>query len=254
MSPTQLRDESAYERALTWRTAELAQLCDLAEPWEYGTIWRASSFPKYWACNLVRVERPPAMSAGELVELAEQALAGLGHRRIDFDIEPGALRGEFEALGWRSWRLVLMRHEHDPAPAVSHDVEEVAFEATRDLQISWHAEDYPGHELGDHLEEAAEVARLRKTRSFAVLEDGKPIGYSTLEQIGNQAEVASVYVRPEHRGRGIGAALTSAAIVSGRDYDDLFICADDDGRPKQLYERLGFRPAWTMTEFLRLPG
>jgi hypothetical protein len=42
--------------------------------------------------------------------------------------------------------------------------------------------------------------------------------------------------------------------VAGRDSDDLFICADDEDRPKHLYERLGFRPAWTMTEFLRLPG
>jgi GNAT superfamily N-acetyltransferase len=245
--------ESAYERALAWRAAGLAQLCDVAEPWEYGTIWRASRYPKYWAYNLVRVERAPGMSAGELVELAETALAGLEHRRIDFDPEPGALRGELEALGWRSWRLVLMRHEQTPSLTASHHVEEVAFPATRELQIAWHAEDYPGHELGDHLNEAVEVARLRETRAFAVLEAGEPVGYSTLERIGNQAEVAAAYVRPELRGNGIGTALTLAAIAAGREHDDLLIWADAEDRPKQLYERLGFRPAWTMTEFLRLP-
>jgi hypothetical protein len=31
----------------------------------------------------------------------------------------------------------------------------------------------------------------------------------------------------------------------------IWICADDEGRPKHLYERLGFRPAWTMFEFMR---
>jgi len=246
--------ESSYERALAWRAAELAQLCDLAQPWEYGTIWRASRFPKYWSYNLVRVERAPAMSAGELVELADDALVGLEHRRIDFDLEPGALRGELEALGWRSWRLVFMCHEHAPALAASHNVEEVSYDATRELQIAWHAEEHPGHELGDHLAEAAEVARLRQTRSFAVLEDGEPVGYSALERIGNQAEVAAAYVRPERRGNGIGTALTLAAITAGRDTGDLLICADDEDRPKRLYERLGFRAAWTMTEFLRLPG
>jgi ribosomal protein S18 acetylase RimI-like enzyme len=246
--------ESAYERALSWRATELAQLCDLVQPWEYGTIWRASRYPKYWACNVVRVERAPAMSAGELVELADEALAGLEHRRIDFDPEPGAVRGELEALGWRSWRLVLMRHEHDPALTASHHVEEVSYDATRELRIAWHAEEYPGHQLGDHLNEAAEVARLRQTRAFAVLEEGKPVGYSTLERIGNQAEVAAAYVRSDRRGNGIGTALTLAAIVAGRDYDDLFISADDEDRPKRLYERLGFRRAWTMTEFFRLPG
>jgi len=247
-------EESVYERALTWRAAELAQLCDLAQPWEYGTIWRASRYPKYWGYNLVRVERAPAMSAGELAEFAEEALAGLGHRRIDFDPEPGAARGELEALGWRAQRLVFMRHEHAPALAASHQVEEVAYDATRELQIAWHAEEYPGHQLGDHLKEAVEVARLRQTRAFAVLEEGRPVGYSTLERIGNQAEVAAAYVTPKHRGNGIGTALTLAAIVAGRDSDDLFICADDEDRPKHLYERLGFRPAWTMTAFLLLPG
>jgi GNAT superfamily N-acetyltransferase len=147
-----------------------------------------------------------------------------------------------------------MRHEHAPALTASHHVEEVAYEATRELQIAWHAEEYPGRELGDHLNETVEVARLRETRAFVVLEQRKPVGYSTLERIGKQAEVAAAYVRPERRGNGIGTALTLAAIAAGRDYDDLLICADDEDRPKQLYERLGFRPAWTMTEFLRLPG
>jgi GNAT superfamily N-acetyltransferase len=245
---------SAAERALKWRAAELAQLCDPAQPWEYGTIWRASRYPKYWSYNLVRVERASAMSAAELTELAEVALTGLDHRRIDFDVEPGAVRGELEALGWLSWRIVVMRHEHDPALTARHHVEEISYATTRELQRAWHAEEYPGHDLGDHFNEANEVARLRNTRTFAVLEAGDPVGYSTLEHIGNQAEIAAAYVRPERRGDGIGTAITLAAIAAGGEYDDLFICADEEDRPKQLYERLGFRSAWTMTEFLRLPG
>jgi hypothetical protein len=34
---------------------------------------------------------------------------------------------------------------------------------------------------------------------------------------------------------------------------DLWIVADDEGRPKELYARLGFRPAWTPIEFTRWP-
>jgi hypothetical protein len=34
---------------------------------------------------------------------------------------------------------------------------------------------------------------------------------------------------------------------------DLWIVADDEDRPKELYARLGFRPAWTAMEFQRLP-
>ena len=228
-------------------------MCDVAQPWEYGTIWHASRYPKYWFYNLVRVERPTALSGPELVAIADDALAGLEHRCIDFDPEPGALRGELETLGWRSLRLVVMRHEHSPQLAARHRVEEVPYDAVRELRIAWHAEEFPGNEIGEHLEEAAQVARLREARVFAVLEGDRPVGYSTLERIGDQAEVTAAYVVPGRRGHGIGTAVTLAAIEAGSEHDDLFIGADAEDRPKQLYQRLGFRAARTMTNFLRLP-
>jgi hypothetical protein len=48
--------------------------------------------------------------------------------------------------------------------------------------------------------------------------------------------------------------MTVAAIRAAGDVDDLWIVADDEDRPKELYARLGFRPAWTAVEFMRLPG
>jgi hypothetical protein len=47
--------------------------------------------------------------------------------------------------------------------------------------------------------------------------------------------------------------MTRAAIEAAGDVGDLWIVADDDDRPKDLYRRLGFRPAWTTMEFTRLP-
>ena len=61
-------------------------------------------------------------------------------------------------------------------------------------------------------------------------------------------------MRPEHRGDGRGTALTRAAIEAAGDVDELWIVADDEDRPKHLYARHGFSPAWTSTEFLRAPG
>ena len=228
-------------------------MCDVAQAWEYGTVWRASRFPDYWFYNLVRVERRCALSALELVGVADQGLAGLAHRCLDFDTDPGDLRGEFEALGWRSLRLVVMRHEHTAGLAADHEVEKVPYEAVRALRVAWHAEEFPGNDAGAYLEQAAQVARLGSAHVFAVLEDDRPVGFSELKRIGSQGEVASAYVVPERRGRGIGTAVTLAAIRAGRDYDDLFIGADDEDRPKHLYERLGFRAACVSTNFLRLP-
>ena len=52
---------------------------------------------------------------------------------------------------------------------------------------------------------------------------------------------------------GLGTSLTKAAIDAAGDIGDLWICADDEDRPKELYSRLGFRPALTTMEFTRMP-
>jgi GNAT superfamily N-acetyltransferase len=84
----------------------------------------------------------------------------------------------------------------------------------------------------------------------AVREGDRPIAFAQLERLGSAAEVSQVYVHPDHRGRGLGTALTQAAIAAAGDVGDLWITADDEDRAKDLYARLGFRPAWTSMEFL----
>jgi predicted GNAT family acetyltransferase len=122
-----------------------------------------------------------------------------------------------------------------------------------DLRVAWHREDFPGHELGDHLGEAREVAHHMGVQVLAVLEGGTPVAFAQLIRDGATAEIEQVYVHPEHRGRGLGTAMTAVAIDAAGDARDLWIVADDEGRPKELYERLGFRPAWTAIQTLRLP-
>jgi GNAT superfamily N-acetyltransferase len=65
------------------------------------------------------------------------------------------------------------------------------------------------------------------------------------------AEISGLYALADHRGRGLGTALARTAIASV-EADHLWICADEDDRPKQLYARLGFRPVITTAMFLRL--
>ena len=95
---------------------------------------------------------------------------------------------------------------------------------------------------------------LRHVRVLAVHEGGAPAAFAQLEHVGGAAEITQVYVDPEHRGGGRGTAMTRAAIEAAGDVRDLWIVADDEDRPKQLYARLGFRPAWTAMEFVRLPS
>jgi ribosomal protein S18 acetylase RimI-like enzyme len=247
----------AAARARAWYHGVHAAVCDVFDPWEFGTVVRTTRYPTFFDFNVVRVERDPGMSVEALVAFADEALAGHAHRRIDFEptevAEP--LRQAFAPYGYASERLVWMRHEA-ARPEIPHEiaVEEVPYDTVRPLRVGWFKEDFPEAELGGHLAEAREVQLLLGARIFAVMDGEDPVGYAQLEHLGGTAEITQVYVRPDHRGRGIGTALTSTAIDAAGDVDELWIVGDDEGRPKRLYARLGFRPAWTMVELLRLPG
>jgi GNAT superfamily N-acetyltransferase len=243
-------------RARAWHHTVQAKVCDVLETWDHGTVVRATRYPSYFYLNVVRVEEDPQMSVDALVTFADEALAGLDHRRVD--IEPAgvaqSMRTAFKARGWMTQRLVWMRHDGSRPPRQDRiAVEEVDFDAVNALRVAWTGEDFPDLELGDYLTEAREVAGILDARVLAVMEAGAPVAFAQVERVDRSVEITQVYVHRDHRGRGLGTALTCAAIEAVRDVDELWIVADDEGRPKQLYSRLGFRPAWTKVECLRLP-
>ena len=246
---------AAEGRAREWHHARQAAVCDVLEPWEHGTVARATRYPSYYDFNLVRVEDDPGMGVDELAAFADRALDGLEHRRVDFDVVEAAtrVRPGFERAGWMSLRLLMLRHETAPPPQPALDVAEVPYDAVRELRVAWHREDFPNIDPGGYHQEAREVAVQRGARVLAVHDGGAPIGFAQLEGLGDSAEITQVYVHPAQRGGGLGTALTVAAIHAAGTLTDLWIAADDEDRPKELYQRLGFRPAWTMMEFTRLP-
>ena len=248
-------DGGVAARACDWHHAAQAAVCDVVEPWAHGTVVRATRYPSYFDFNVVRVEEDPAMSVDALVAFADEALAGLAHRRVDFDLVAAAepLRPGFEAKGWRASRLLWMRHETAPAPGPEVFVEEVPYDVVHELRVAWHREHFPDQDASSYHAQAREVALRREVRVLAVREGGVPVAFAQLERDGAAAEITQVYVQREHRGGGRGTAMTRAAIEAAGDVRDLWIAADDEDRPKQLYARLGFRAASTAMEFLRLP-
>ena len=176
-------DRDAAARARAWHHARHAAVCDVVEPWAHGTVVRATRYPSYYDFNLVRVEDDPAMSVDALVAFADQALVGLAHRRLDFDVVDAAepLRGEFETRGWRALRLLMMRHETPAPPGPDVAVEEVPYDAVHDLRVAWHREDFPDLDPGGYHAEAREVA-LR--RGAQVLAEPGTAEASTLAMIG----------------------------------------------------------------------
>ena len=239
-------------RARDWVRAGHADICDQLIPWESGTVVRASRAPDYYSYNLVRVEREPAMDAEALIDFTGAALSPLAHRRLDFEVLAAAerLRPEFISRGWSTDRLVWMLHE-GPAPSVPPaPVSEVYYDDVAHLRAQWHREDSGEEANSDAFyAQAREVALRRRLRVLAAHAAGRPIGFASLEARGRSAEITHVYVDPAHRGQGLGTALTAAAIGRAGEVDELWICADEEGRPRRLYERLGFRGVWSSMIF-----
>jgi GNAT superfamily N-acetyltransferase len=255
VSPALDHDAELSERALAWRSAVLESVCDVIEPWAHGTIYRATRYPSFFEYNLVRVQDREPVGAEELLAVADAALAGLTHRRIDFDFidNTAPLRRELESRGWRALRLLRLLHAGDPPHDTDDRVEEVPYDAVDHLRVDWHHEDFPGDDPTAFHAMVREVARHHGARVLAVCRDATPVAFAQLDRIGSRMEIGLVYVHPAHRGQGLGTAVTSAAIRTAAGADELWIGADDEDRAKHLYTRLGFRPAGTSMELVRMP-
>lgn len=243
---------------MAWRHAGQAAVCDRIESWEYGTVVTASAHPDYWDYNVVRVEEDPEMTTDELIAFADEALEGLAHRRIDFDDVDSAAghAAEFERRGWRVTRLLWMLHE-EPVPAAAGpeiEVETVPYDGVNELRVAWFREDFDDFDPSGYFEQAKAVALARGAEVLAVRDEaGAPVSFAQLEHVGDGAEISQVFVHPGHRGAGRGTAMTRAAIAAAGTDGDLWIVADADDRPKDLYARLGFRTAAMSTEITLMP-
>jgi GNAT superfamily N-acetyltransferase len=251
-------EQEIAERAREFWRAQQAAVCDVREPWAHGTVLRASRHPSYYAYNLVRVEEEPAMDAAALSGFAAEALAGLRHRRIDFEqIEPALeRRDDFVRMGWKTTALLWMRHSDPAAVAAGEGIEvgEAPYEDAAALRLCWHLEDFDGTAYDEAFQSGArEIAESREVRVLVVREAGEPVAFAQIERAGDGAEVTQVFVHPDHRGGGRGTAMTRAAIRYAAGVRDLWIIADDEDRPKRLYERLGFRPVLRTMELTWLP-
>ncbi len=85
MTEQPLREQELGPRALAWVRRRQKVICDRVEPWEHGTVYRASRYPSYFDFTAVEVADRTTIGVPELTEVADRALDGLEHRRIDFD-------------------------------------------------------------------------------------------------------------------------------------------------------------------------
>jgi predicted GNAT family N-acyltransferase len=186
----------------------------------------------------------------------------MAHRRLL--LEPAAearLHDELVALGYDAGRHVFQVFA-GPAPAASPiEVVEASADAV-EVATDRYLRTDPGTPYGRDARTRRHLLEHHRTygpvggaeRRFAVLgEGGEVVAWARLWTRGTEAQVEDVVVLAEHRGRGYGRAVVAAATRAALadEPELLFIVADADDWPKDLYGRLGYATAGALGVYLR---
>ncbi|MBV9809903.1 MAG: GNAT family N-acetyltransferase [Solirubrobacterales bacterium] len=244
-------------RVLAFMRASFVRSADATRPIEAGVVLSTPSMPAVWAVNQLRMKDPLGYQA--LVALADEQLADFEYRHIVVEDQlagPG-LEQAFRTAGWKIERELLMGLSSAPdRPANVGVVDEAEEDEWLEVMARWYGEDpdLGTDALAQLLAHSRRDARANRDRLLGVRSgDGRLVAITKLRGDGSTAQVEDVYTVPEARGRGYARALVSRAgeLARVEGHDLIFIVADDEGWPKQLYERIGFRPMGRVWQFHR---
>ena len=223
-----------------------------------ATVLMCESLPLVWDRNYLRVEDGGA-SASELASLADRVLgsAGLGYRRIFTDSPEIAdrLAPQFESLGWKADRLLVMTHDDRVEEETLPLVAEVEIE---EMVPFWENENRSCHPGNDDLvqqltEQNRIVARSIDCQYFARRLDGRIVSGCQLYSRGGTAQIEAIGTLEEYRNRGLASSVIKRAVAEAfhSGHDLVWILAEQDDWPKALYAKLGFNPAGRFCAFRR---
>jgi ribosomal protein S18 acetylase RimI-like enzyme len=212
-----------------------------------GTLLRSPRFPVSWDLNQVVLD--PGAGPAEVaaaIEAVERALAGAAHRRLSIFAPAVPV---VAPDGWeREEQLIMVLPAGAAVPAWPEPVAEVDAEALRGP----HAEMWRQEGVGDAADELADMqlafGAFPGARCLAALAPGgRVLGWA---QVANGA-IDDVWVWPGERGRGLGRAVTAAALAAG----GWFLGTDaEDPRPQGLYRSLGFVEVARLVQLTRHAG
>ena len=249
-------------RAIAFEEALCERAVDRVVPVAFGQALLTESLPLVWDLNLLHVDDAGDASAADVAAEAERvhAAAGHAHRRIVVPVERDGRRlaPGFAKLGWATDKFLFMAHRRDAAKAPSARVEEVAREVVAPLrelmarQAPWATSEEAIRQV---LLRGERINAAGNARHFAVREGGAVAACAELYSDGKTAQIEDVVTGPEFRGRGYASAVVLRALAVAREagHDLVFLVADDEDWPKELYAKLGFDPIGMTYSFLKPP-
>jgi ribosomal protein S18 acetylase RimI-like enzyme len=248
----------ALERVLRFeREIEMAGSQAVESPFGVGVLEPA--LPLRHDSNFLLVDRLPlGAGAQEIADEAERILggAGLRHRAVHvFDDAIGErLEPQFRDLGWHVRRHIWMAQLREPERTA--DLSRVEEVGERELRPARTAEilRYPWgtEEVAQQLLDAKLlIARRAETRFFGVRVDGQIVSWTDLYLAQGVGQVEDVATKEEHRGKGYASAVVLYAAANARaaGADLVFLVADEQDWPKELYRRLGFDTIGRLAKF-----
>jgi ribosomal protein S18 acetylase RimI-like enzyme len=165
------------------------------------------------------------------------------------------LAPHFKSKGWLVRRHVLMAQLREPAReadlSIVSEVAEPMLRAARHRVVA--GEPWAKPEIMAELFAAkALIGERARARFFAVVVDGEVVSYSDLYEEGDDAQIEDVGTLPEFRGRAYASAVVLKAIAEARadGAEFVFLVADLEDWPKELYRRLGFDELGYFVKFI----
>ncbi len=257
-----LRQDPAADlaRAIAFENAIIDRLSLEREPFEWGTALFHPDFPGIYDLNFLRVERPDdTISADLLMSEAHRLMAprDLEHRKVAVDdAELGALLAPaFAEAGWDVTRLLIMVHRRPPQRSPTSDVEETVAAVHGAAKVRSNRES-PYFDTEEGIEQMRRVDELAyevtDKRTFAAYVDDTIASLCELYSDGLTAQIEDVATVEEYRGRGLASSVVLRALHEAQawGHDMIFLVADDDDWPKEMYSKLGFEGVGLIYQFL----
>ena len=229
--------------------------------WACGTVLRHDALPVVHDLNFLRLEGECALSVGEICTAADEAMSGSAstHRQILVEHETlgRELAPRFEELGWKADRVVIMVRTRGPDLSIdTSDVVEV-----REPEIWPQRErllrtyEWCDDETAAQMHAAYRIwMQASSGRDLAIRRNGVPVSFAMLLSDGEVAQIEDVATLEPWRNQGLSRAIVTRAaeLAYAEGCRTVFLMADEDDWPKQLYERLGFEVVGRSYYFLKV--
>jgi len=233
-------------------------------PWRWGVTLFNRQFPDVYMLNFVRVEgTPPDLDFDELVAAADELHGHAGHDHRDIVIEDAglgaALAPEFRGSGWEVSTLLIMAYRGGRIPPGTRpDIRELTPDELRDMRTHSLASGPSAKDpetIRQLIAKDALLVRAAGARFFGAMVDGQTVCSADYYSDGATTQIESVLTLEPFRRRGFGRAVVAEAVRAALDsgHDFVFLVADDEDWPKDLYARMDFEPLGRFYDFLKTP-